>query len=413
MLRMNESEHASCYAAPGTGRFARIRLGVLLIGLTTFAQLYIFQPILEALRDYYDIPHTAASLSVSTGTIGIAIGLFYYVFYADGISRKRLMGYSMLVAALLTLLTPLAPNFTVLLIINTLRGLALSGTTAVTLAYLAEEIRPRDIGLAISLYISGNTIGGMSGRVLATLLSGWYGWQIMALAIGVACVTMSLIFLKVLPASRNFRPGHIAPRIRAQRMRIFLSTPYFLMLYFIGFTILGVFVSLYNYTPFLLEAPPFSYPHYVVALIFLLYTVGIGGAISFGKLSDRHPSQLLLSVSLSMYIVGVVLLFIQHIVVLIGGLSLMTFAFFGAHTVASRMVSTHAGIGKSSATCLYWLIYYSGSSVVGYLTGFAFFHYGWNALLGVDLFLLVLALIGARIFLRPRYVPGEDFVLPE
>lgn len=413
MLRMNESEHASCYAAPGTGRFARIRLGVLLIGLTTFAQLYIFQPILEALRDYYDIPHTAASLSVSTGTIGIAIGLFYYVFYADGISRKRLMGYSMLVAALLTLLTPLAPNFTVLLIINTLRGLALSGTTAVTLAYLAEEISPRDIGLAISLYISGNTIGGMSGRVLATLLSGWYGWQIMALAIGVACVTMSLIFLKVLPASRNFRPGHIAPRIRAQRMRIFLSTPYFLMLYFIGFTILGVFVSLYNYTPFLLEAPPFSYPHYVVALIFLLYTVGIGGAISFGKLSDRHPSQLLLTVSLSMYIVGVVLLFIQHIVVLIGGLSLMTFAFFGAHTVASRMVSTRAGIGKSSATCLYWLIYYSGSSVVGYLTGFAFFHYGWNALLGVDLFLLVLALIGARIFLRPRYVPGEDFVLPE
>ena len=110
---------------------------------------------------------------------------------------------------------------------------------------------------------------------------------------------------------------------------------------------------------------------------------------------------------------GVVLLFIQHIVVLIGGLSLMTFAFFGAHTVASRMVSTHAGIGKSSATCLYWLIYYSGSSVVGYLTGFAFFHYGWNALLGVDLFLLVLALIGARIFLRPRYVPGENFVLPE
>lgn len=409
---MNEAEHEPLYAMPGSGRFARIRLGVLLIGLTTFAQLYIFQPILETIRDYYQIPATAASLAVSTGTIGLALGLFYYVFYADALPRKRLMGVSMLVAALLTLLTPIAPNFTILLLINTLRGLALSGTTAVTLAYLAEEISPRDIGLAISLYISGNTIGGMSGRVGATLLTGWHGWQLMALCIGGACVIMSLIFLKTLPPSQNFRPVHIAPRIRAQRMRIFLSTPYFLMLYFIGFTILGVFVSLYNYTPFLLEAPPFSYPHYVVALIFLLYTVGIGGAISFGKLSDRYPSQLLLTVSLAMYILGVALLFIQQIVVLVAGLSLMTFAFFGAHTVASRMVSTHAGIGKSSATCLYWLTYYSGSSVVGYLTGFAFFHYGWNALLLVDLSLLLLALVGARIFLSKRYVPGADFVLP-
>ncbi len=409
---MNEAEHEPLYAIPGSGRFARIRLGVLLIGLTTFAQLYIFQPILETIRDYYQIPATAASLAVSTGTIGLAIGLFYYVFYADALPRKRLMGVSMLVAALLTLLTPIAPNFTILLLINTLRGLALSGTTAVTLAYLAEEISPRDIGLAISLYISGNTIGGMSGRVGATLLTGWHGWQLMALLIGGACVIMSLIFLKTLPPSQNFRPVHIAPRIRAQRMRIFLSTPYFLMLYFIGFTILGVFVSLYNYTPFLLEAPPFSYPHYVVALIFLLYTVGIGGAISFGKLSDRYPSQLLLTISLAMYIVGVALLFILQIVVLVAGLSLMTFAFFGAHTVASRMVSTHAGIGKSSATCLYWLTYYSGSSVVGYLTGFAFFHYGWNALLLVDLSLLLLALVGARIFLSKRYVPGQDFVLP-
>ncbi|MGP1363248.1 MAG: MFS transporter [Bacteroides sp.] len=405
-------EHTKRYATPGSLRFRRIRLGVLLLGLTMFAQLYIFQPILSTLREFYSIAHTAASLSVSAGTVGIALGLFFYVFYADTLARKRLMTLSMFVAAILTTITPLATNFNVLLVLNLLRGLSLSGTSAVTLAYLAEEIGAKDIGLAISLYISGNTIGGMSGRVLATLLTGWYGWQVMALSIGIACIVLSLLFYKVFPRSHNFTPSNIAPRIRFKRMRIFLTTPYFLALYFVGFTLLGVFVSLYNYMPFLLEAPPYSFPHYVVALIFLMYTLGIGGSLLFGRLSDRYPSQYLLISSLLLYIVGILTLFVHHIVFLLVGLALITFSSFGVHTVASRMVSTKAGIGKSSATCLYWLTYYTGSSVVGYATGFAYFHWGWEALLGVDLLLLVLSLCAALVFLRKRYVPTEEFYLP-
>jgi len=409
---MNDIEPIKRYAVPGTLRFRRIRISVLLIGLTVFAQLYIFQPILSALRDYYNIAHTSASLAVSTGTVGIAIGLFFYVFYADTLARKRLISISMLVAAVLTLLAPLATNFSILLTINILRGLALSGTTAVTLAYLAEEINPRDVGVAISLYISGNTIGGMGGRVLATLLTGWYGWQTMALSIGAACLLMGLLFTQLFPRSHNFKPSNVAPRIRAQRMKIFITTPYFLMLYFIGFTILGVFVSLYNYMPFLLEGDPYNYPHYIVALIFLMYTVGIFGALIFGKLSDRYPSQLLLEISLLLYIAGIGVLFVQTLSCLLIGLALTTFASFGVHTVASRMVSMKAGIGKSSATCLYWLFYYTGSTVVGYVSGFAYFHYGWNALLLFDLTLLVLVLIGARLFLTKRFIPTENFKLP-
>lgn len=409
---MHAIEGGKRYAQAGSLRFRRIRVGILLVGLTMFAQLYIFQPILESLRTYYQIAHTAASLSVSAGTVGIAIGLFFYVFYADTLARKRLMAISMLSAAVLTLITPIATNFNLLLMLNLLRGLALSGTSAVTLAYLAEEINPQDIGLAISLYISGNTIGGMLGRVAATLLTGWYGWRIMALSVGIACLIMGLLFVKIFPRSRNFRPSNIAPRIRFKRMRIFLSMPYFLTLYFTGFTILGVFVSLYNYVPFLLEAPPYSFPHYVVALIFLMYTIGIFGALLFGRLSDRYPSQSLLQISLLIYIAGIGVLFVPNIVCLLLGLSLITFASFGVHTVASRMVSTRAGIGKSSATCLYWLTYYTGSSVVGYVTGFAYFHYGWEALLSVDLLLLLMSTVATTLFLGAKYVPPTDLELP-
>ena len=109
---------------------------------------------------------------------------------------------------------------------------------------------------------------------------------------------------------------------------------------------------------------------------------------------------------------GIGVLFVQTLSCLLIGLALTTFASFGVHTVASRMVSMKAGIGKSSATCLYWLFYYTGSTVVGYVSGFAYFHYGWNALLLFDLTLLVLVLIGARLFLTKRFIPTENFKLP-
>ena len=55
-------------------------------------------------------------------------------------------------------------------------------------------------------------------------------------------------------------------------MRRFLSDPYMLRLYGIAALLMGVFVSIYNYLTFRLEAPPFSLHHIFVAFIFLMYT---------------------------------------------------------------------------------------------------------------------------------------------
>ena len=98
--------------------------------------------------------------------------------------------------------------------------------------------------------------------------------------------------------------------------------------------------------------------------------------------------------------------------VVIVGLFLMTLSFFGVHMMASRMVSTKAKEGKSSATCLYWLFYYFGSSSMGYLMGLVYFAYGWMAFIGVNVLLLGIAAAVSGHFIQPRYVPGESFRVP-
>lgn len=390
----------------------RIRFGILLTGLSVFAQLYLFQPILDRLSHHFAILPATASLSVSTGTVGMAIGLFLFVFHADRIDRKRLMAVSLLVSSLLTALAGLASSFTLLLTLCLLRGIALSGVSAVALAYLAEEMPSGGIGLAIALYLSGNTIGGMFGRVAATLLTGAYGWRVAVVTIGLATLLLALLFVALTPRSRHFTPTNIPYRTRFRRMGCFLSTPYFLALYGAAFLFMGSFVSLYNYLSFLLEAPPFSFPHRVVAAVYLMYIVGVVGSLLFGRLSDRYPSQRLLLIALTLSVLGLGALAIKTLPTLIVGLGLFTAAFFAAHTVASRMVSTRAAAGKSSATCLYWLFYYLGSSSAGYLTGLVLFAYGWGAFIFALVAMQLVAFALASRYLSPRYVPGPDFHVP-
>ena len=87
----------------------------------------------------------------------------------------------------------------------------------------------------------------------------------------------------------------------------------------------------------------------------------------------------------------------MHLGVLILGLGLFTFAFFGTHTMASRIVSAHAAFAKSTATSIYWLFYYAGSSLIGSLTGIVFTRYGWNLFVELLLVLTVMALVVALI----------------
>ena len=154
-----------------TKRFRLIRNCMFLSGLSVFAQLYLFQPMLSELCTSFRITPAMSSLAVSVSTIGMAAGLFVFAFKADSLSRHRLMGVALVLSSALTVLSAFAWNFPLLLVINFLKGAVLSGVSAVALAYLSEEVDASVIGLAISLYLSGNTVGGMAGRVMDLIVS--------------------------------------------------------------------------------------------------------------------------------------------------------------------------------------------------------------------------------------------------
>ena len=372
-------------------RFRIIRNCMLISGLSVFAQLYLFQPMLSELQASFGVSLATGSLAVSASTIGMATGLFLFAFKADTFKRERLMSLSLILSALLTITSAFMNHFVLLLLLNFLKGIALSGVSAVALAYLSDEIEPGKIGLAISLYLSGNTIGGMTGRVAGSLLAGWGGWQQAVWVIGITSLLLGFLFYWKIPASSQVSQNSISIKEKLQQMKDLLSKRLFIGMYLIAALAMGVFVSVYNYISIQLESPRYGLPHQMIAMIFVMYLTGVAGSIIVGKLSDKHRPERLLRYSLILLGAGLSMLLIPRLWALIAGLGILTFAFFSTHTIASRIVSVNASRSKSSATSIYWLSYYAGSSIIGSLTGIILTLFGWDTFVEILLMLTTLS----------------------
>ncbi len=312
------------------------------------------------------------------------------------------MSIALIGSAVLTLLTAFAWNYPALPAMTLLEGFLLSGVSAVAPAYFGEELGPAIIGVSISLYLSGNHIGGMPGRVTGTLIEGWSDWRTAACAVGTAALIISTVFARKTPRSRNFLPRRIHMSVKLKRMGGLLTRFSCLGLYLTAARIMGAFVSAYNYISVLLEAPPFSLPHYAVAMIFLMYLTGVAGSLFTGRLSDRYRAVTLLKCSVALMFAGVLLLTVMKLWALITSLGIMTFAFFSAHTMASRLVSVQAERAKSSGVCLYWLFYYARSSMLGSATGTILAAHGRTFFLGTIAATMAAAYLFARSATKPR-----------
>lgn len=130
-----------------------------------------------------------------------------------------------------------------------------------------------------------------------------------------------------------------------------------------------------------------------MAWIFSLYLVGVFSSAWMGRLADRRGRGRVLPAALSVMLLGVLLTLSGNLLVIVAGIGVLTFGFFGAHSIASGWVSTRARVAKAQASALYLLCYYLGASLGGYAGGLAYDEGGWGALAMMVCALILLALV--------------------
>lgn len=393
--RSNMSPHPEATDSPSqieadSPAFRRANLALFIGGFATFALLYATQPLLPELAREFAVGPAWSSLAVSAGTGAMALLLIPASLLSDRYGRVLLMKWSLALAAAIGLAGAFVTDFTQLIILRALLGAALAGLPAAAMAYLGEEISPHAQGRAMGLYIAGNALGGMSGRVFGGLLTDFGSWRWALALLGVLGIAAAIAFWRTLPASHRFRPRPIAPRAILSDMHEIFADSHLRWLFAVGFLLMGAFFGVYNYVGFRLEAPPFNLAQSAIGAVFLLYLLGSLSSAWAGRLADHYGRHNVMWVMVVVALFGLATTQFDHLFVIIFGVALYTFGYFGAHSTASGWVGRRAGERRALASALYLSAYYCGSSVVGSLTGIAWDRSGWKGVtLAVGAYLII------------------------
>ncbi|MFJ8664741.1 MFS transporter [Streptomyces sp. NPDC093600] len=371
--------------SPGAPGYRRMSFALFAAGLATFALLYSTQALLPAISAEFGATASAASWTVSAATGALALLVLPMSALSERFGRRALMTASLAVAVVVGLLVPFAPSLEWLVALRAVQGAALAGLPASAMAFLAEEVRPKALIAAIGLFVAGNSIGGMSGRIVTGWAAQLWGWRAGLLAVGLMAVVCAVVFRLMIPKARHFTPGSLNPRALARTVRTHLSDPLLMRLYAIGALFMTVFGAVYTVIGYRLVEAPFSLPQGVVGSIFLVYLVGTVSSAAAGKLVARLGRRGALYLAVGTTAAGLLLSLADTLTAVLLGLVLITAGFFAGHAVASSSVSRTATTGRAQASALYQSAYYVGSSVGGTLGAIAFHAGGWagTVLLGL------------------------------
>ncbi|QDY78666.1 MFS transporter [Streptomyces qinzhouensis] len=371
--------------SPGQPAYRRMSLALFAAGVAAFALLYSTQALLPAVSADFGVTASAASWTVSAATGALALFVLPLSALSERFGRRTLMTVSLTVAVVLGLLVPLAPSLESLVALRALQGAALAGVPAAAMAYLAEEVRPRALIAAIGLFVAGNSIGGMSGRIVTGWAAQFGGWRVGLAAVGVLALIAAVAFRVLLPRPRRFTPAPVSPKALATTVRGHLANPLLRRLYAIGALFMTVFGAVYTMIGYRLTEEPFGLPPGVVGSVFLVYLVGTVSSGSAGKLVERLGRRGALYLAVVTTAAGLLLSLSTSLSAVLLGLVLITAGFFAGHAVASSAVSRTATTGRAQASALYQSSYYIGSSVGGTLGAIAFHSGGWAGTVALGL----------------------------
>ena len=391
----------SALIARGGARFWRVNLALFFGSFATFAVLYCVQPLMPGFASAFSISPAAASLSLSATTGVLAVAMAFAGTVSDVIGRKTVMTASLAAAAAATLAAAFSRDWTTLIALRALTGLALSGVPAVAMAYLAEEMDRSAIGLAMGLYIAGNTLGGMAGRLGGAAIAGAGGWRTAFAIVGFLSLGSALLFAVALPRERRAPPKtRLATLLPTIRMHF--ADPGLGYLFALGFLLMGALVTTYNYIGFRLAAPPFSLSQSTLGLVYSIYLVGAVSSAVMGELAGRFGRRRVIVVAIVLMPIGALLTLPESLALTILGVGVLTAGFFGGHSIASSWVGLRAETGKAQASALYLFFYYVGSSLAGSFGGWVYAVCGWP---GVAAFVGALSALALAVAMKLARVP--------
>lgn len=398
--------------ARDSSEYRRTVVALFASAIATFTTLYGPQAVLPAIGADYGINAAAAGLVMSVATGTLALGVIPFAAFSDRWGRTRFIGYALLAASLIGLIEAASPDLSTLLALRAIQGLTLAGLQVAALNYINEEIESRSVGAAVGLYIAGNGLGGMCGRLFAGAINDLTGWRVALASIALVSLAGTATYAWLVLPSRRFVPIQARLSAQARALPAALRDPHLLRLVVTGACAIAYFVAIYNYLGFRLTRPPFAVSSTGVSLIATIYALGAVGSAVSGRLVDLCGHRFPLLIGALAAPIGVCIMLPDRLFAVIIGLVVVTVGFFITHSTASGWVGSHSAAHGLPGSTVYLLIFYLGSSVGGWLGGMAFGQGAWDGLalfsLGLSGLALGIAILISCAWVKPAGRPENE-----
>lgn len=384
----------------GTRMFWRGTLALMIGSFMIFANVYVTQPLLPMIAEEFSISALQASASFTITTLTLGLSLLFYGPISDALGRRGIMLMTMLGITLTTSCLALVHQYEYLLVLRGLQGFFLAGLPAIAVAYLGDEYTPEALMVAVGLYISGNTLGGIGGRLIGGFAGEWLGYSATFAVMAAISLICMLVFYLLLPVSQHFQAKPLRLNEVLSNMKAHMTNRRLVTSYVIGGLSFFIFINQYSYVTFVLEAAPYHLSAKFVGLLFLTYLSGTLGSAISGRLAKRWPQTHIMMLGTGIFMLGSCVTLGNSLLLIILGLLINSFGFFLCHSTASSFVSRHAKQAKASASSLYLVFYYLGASLGGFYLDPFWQMDGWAGVILGSLIILAIVLIAQLSLLR-------------
>lgn len=368
-------------AAPhASRRWDRARLGVASAGFCSFLGVYATQPLLPTLERLFEVDEATAALTVSAATIAIALAAPFAGMLAARVGHRRVMTAAVFLLAVPTLLAATAQGVPSLVAWRFAQGLVVPFAYVVAVGFIAEEWPAEGLARGMSALVTGNVIGGASGRILSGLAAGWGGWRASFVVLGLVTLAGALVASRTLAGVGGEERRHVRDAPGGLRLGLLLEHPRLLATCAVGFNVLFTLVATFTYVTFHLAAPPFGLGPTALSWLFLVYLVGAAVTPLAGRWIERVGSRRAISRALLAVLAGGALTLAPSVGLVVAGLAATCTAVFVSQAAATSYLRAAAPPGaRSAASGLYVSSYYVGGAAGGLVPALAWHAGGWAA----------------------------------
>ncbi len=171
------------------GVFVPVTLGMLTAFGPFVTDFYL--PVLPEMTTFFHTSPALASLSLTTGMIGLAAGQVFIGPLTDKFGRKSILVASMVMFAIASVLCVFAPNIYWFNIMRLFQGVAGAGGIVISKSMATDMFEGKELAKFMAILGSINGIAPVCAPVVGGLMAGLMSWQgVFGLLLGIGLILM-------------------------------------------------------------------------------------------------------------------------------------------------------------------------------------------------------------------------------